>query len=312
MAVAPEPPVPPTAPSLAVSVPEVRVLMSELFSMERPEVVRAAHSSHRNDQATTCSDLRIQFDGEPGIMESEDRTLSKVEASVLRIDNLVNAGVQVRGWDKDNYSVTACKFADRNRNDAKGLLSQIKMAIDGGRVSVRGPSHENNWAVQLLVRAPRGANLEVQAKNGPVSFSEVDGKINVRGVNGPVSMSDCTGEADISSENGPISISGESGNLKLHTQNGPISIALQGSGWSDGGLVADAVNGPVSLSVPSGFKSSFVLESHGHSPVSCSGSVCSDARKTWDDDDHRRIEYGSGTPVIRLSTVNGPVTLSAL
>ena len=31
-----------------------------------------------------------------------------------------------------------------------------------------------------------------------------------------------------------------------------------------------------------------------------------------DDNDNRRIEYGDGAPVIRLTTVNGPVTLNAL
>jgi hypothetical protein len=278
----------------------------------QPESVETTLSSNRNGEATTCADLHTEFDGEPAMMESEDRTLTKAEAGTLRIDNLVNAGVQLRGWDKDTYSVTACKFADRDRSDAKELLSQIKMSVDGGHVSVNGPSRGNHWNVQLLVRTPRGANLEVKAQNGPVSFSEVDGKIFVRGVNGPVSMSNCTGEADISSQNGPISISGNSGKLKLHTENGPISVALQGSGWTEGGLVADAVNGPISLSVPSELKTSFVLESKGHSPITCHASVCADARKTFDDNDNRRIEYGSGTPVIRLTTVNGPVTLNAL
>jgi len=134
----------------------------------------------------------------------------------------------------------------------------------------------------------------------------------VRATNGPISMSNCTGEADLTSQNGPISISGKSGKLKLHTENGPISIALQGPDWSNGGLVADAVNGPVSLSVPSELKTSFVLESRGHSPITCHASVCANARKTFDDNDNRRIEYGEGAPVIRLSTVNGPVTVNAL
>ena len=283
-----------------------------LEAMNIPEFGERAHTPHHNDEAQTCSDLHVQFDSEPGVMESEERTLTKAEASVLRIDNLLNAGVQARGWDKDTYSVTACKFADRHRDDAKELLSQIKMTIDGGHVSVSGPSRGDHWALQLLVRTPRGANLEVKAQNGPVSLSEVDGKIYVRGVNGPVSMSNCTGEADISAENGPISISGKSGNLKLHTQNGPISVALQGGDWSNGGLVADAVNGPISLSVPSELKTSFVLESKGHSPMTCNASVCKEARKTWENADNRRIEFGSGSPVIRLTTVNGPMTVSAL
>jgi hypothetical protein len=305
----------PEAPAIAISeesAPEPPAQMSAMVSAEYDEFAEPTHFSNRNGEATTCADLHSEFDGEPAIMESEERTLTKAEASTLRIDNLVNAGVQLRGWDKDTYSVTACKFADRDRSDAKELLSQIKMSVEGGHVSVSGPSHGDHWNVQLLVRTPRAANLEVKAQNGPVSFSEVDGKIYARGVNGPVSMSNCTGEADISSQNGPISISGNSGKLKLHTENGPISVALQGTRWSDGGLVADAVNGPISLSVPSELKTSFVLESKGHSPITCRASVCADARKTFDDNDNRRIEYGGGTPVIRLTTVNGPVTLNAL
>jgi hypothetical protein len=53
------------------------------------------------------------------------------------------------------------------------------------------------------------------------------------------------------------------------------------------------------------------VESNGHSPMSCHASICNDARKTWDDE-HRRIEYGSGTPLIRLSTENGPISVNTL
>ena len=162
----------------------------------------------------------------------------------------------------------------------------------------------------MLIRTPRAAEIELKSHNGPASFYRVDGKITARGTNGPITMSDCTGEADIEAVNGPISFSGAGGKLRLHTQNGPISVALNGTNWSGSSLVADAVNGPVSLSVRSGFQSAFLVESRGHSPISCHASVCDDARKTWDDE-HRRIEYGSGTPVIRLSTENGPVSVNA-
>jgi Putative adhesin len=297
----------PTVPALPPEVP------MSLAAPIPPEVPESAFMSDHSDAATTCDDLHIVFDGENPVMDSEERTLTKSEASVLHIDNLVNAGVQARGWDKDTYSVKACKFADRKERNAKELLSQIKMSISGGHVSVSGPeTNHERWAVQLLVRTPRGANLEIKTQNGPASFSEVDGKIFVRAQNGPVSMSNCTGEADIASQNGPISISGKSGKLKLHTENGPISVALQSPNWTEGGLVADAVNGPVSLSVPSELNTSFLLESTGHSPITCNASVCKSARKTFDDNDNRRIEYGNGAPVIRLSTVNGPVTVSAL
>jgi hypothetical protein len=51
-----------------------------------------------------------------------------------------------------------------------------------------------------------------------------------------------------------------------------------------------------------------VLESDGHGPFSCHASVCSEGRKTWDDE-HKRVEFGAGPTVIHVSTVNGPVTV---
>lgn len=265
-------------------------------------------SSHwGDDPAADCSDLHIRLDGEKPTIQSEERTLTRAEAPVLRVHEVQNGGIQVHGWDKDTYSITACKAAVGS--DAPSLLSQIKLSVQGGEVSVSAPSgSHDDWTVFLLIRTPRSADIEVSAHNGPVSFYSVDGKLTTRATNGPISMRDCSGEADISAENGPISFSGSSGKLRLHTQNGPITVSL-GANWDGSELVADAVNGPLTLRVPSGFHSSFLVESNGHSPVSCHASICSDARKTWDDD-HRRIEYGSGSPVIRLSTENGPISVA--
>src|SRR6267143_1499560 len=247
-------------------------------------------STHWGDgPAADCSDLHIRLDGERPTIQSEERTVSKAEAAVLRVHEVENGGVQVRGWDKETYAVTACKAAVGG--DAARLLSQIKLAVQGGEVSVSGPHGErNDWTVFLLIRTPRAADIEVTTQNGPVSFYTVDGKITTRATNGPITLKDCSGEAD------------------MPTQNGPITVSL-GSNWDGSELVADAVNGPLTLRVPSGFRSSFLVESNGHSPVSCHASICSDVRKTWDDE-HRRIEYGSGSPVIRLSTENGPISVA--
>jgi len=265
-------------------------------------------STHWGDEpATDCSDLDIRLNDERPTVQSEERTLTRAEAPVLRVHEVQNGGIQVHGWEKDTYSVTACKAAVGS--DTQRLLSQIKLSVQGGEVSVSAPSGEHDdWTVFLLIRTPRSADVEVSAHNGPVSFYSVDGKLTTHTTNGPISLKDCSGEAEISAQNGPISFSGTSGKLRLHTQNGPITVSL-GQNWDGSELVADAVNGPLTLRVPSGFHSSFLVESNGHSPVSCHASICSDARKTWDDD-HRRIEYGSGSPVIRLSTENGPISVA--
>src|SRR5229473_8391440 len=206
-------------------------------------------STHWGDgPAADCSDLHIRLDGERPTIQSEERMVSKAEAPVLRVHEVENGGVQVQGWDKDAYSVTACKAAVGG--DAARLLSQIKLTVQGGEVSVSGPhGGREDWTVYLLIRTPRSADIEVTAHNGPVSLYSVNGKISTRATNGP------------------ISFSGTSGKLRLHTQNGPISVSL-GANWDGSELVADAVNGPLTLRVPSRFRSSCLVESNGHSPIS--------------------------------------------
>jgi hypothetical protein len=264
-------------------------------------------SSHGDGPVDNCEDLRIRLHDERPTIQLEERTISKSEARVLRILPLRNGGAQVQGWDKDVYSVTACKAAIGP--DTQSLLSQIKLNMQGGEVSVSGPSSEDDdWMVFLLIRTPKAADVEVTTHNGPVAFYNVDGKLKARATNGPISVQNFSGEGDISAVNGPISFAGTHGKLRLHTENGPISVDVDGSNWTGDGLVADAINGPLTLHVPTGFQSSFLVESSEHTPVSCLASICSQTRRTWDDE-HRRIEFGSGSPVLRLSTHNGPISV---
>jgi len=265
-------------------------------------------SEGRRHPATDCSDLRMRFDDRDAVVRSEERTLSKSEAPVLQIHPHSNGGVQVVGWEKETYSVTACKAAAGSGDAAEKILSQITLSIENGRISTSGPGDEEDWTVYLLIRTPKSASIDLETMNGPISLYDVDGKLTARAHNGPISLKNFSGDAEITAVNGPISLEGSSGSVRIHTENGPISVALEGKTWSGTGLSADAQNGPLTLMVPSGYQSSFVVESRNHSPVSCEASICENARKTWDDE-HRRIEYGSAPAMIRLSTVNGPVSV---
>jgi hypothetical protein len=262
---------------------------------------------HRHP-ATDCSDLRIRFDEQDAVVRSEERTLSKAEAAVLQVHPHTNGGVQVVGWDKETYSVTACKAAAGSGDAAERILSQITMSIENGKVSTKGPGDEEDWTVYLLVRTPKSASIDLDTMNGPISLYDVDGKLTARAHNGPISLKNFSGDAEITAVNGPISLDGSKGSVRIQTENGPISVTLEGKTWSGTGLSADAKNGPLTLMVPSGYQSSFVVESTNHAPVSCQASICDNARKTWDDN-HRRIEYGNAPAMIRLSTVNGPVSV---
>src|SRR5882762_5103480 len=167
---------------------------------------------------TDCSDLRIQFDERDAVVRSEERTLTKSEAAVLQIHPHENGGVQVVGWDKETYSVTACKAAAGWGQAAERILSQISMSIENGRVSTKGPADDGDWTVYLLIRSPKSASIDVDTMNGPISIYDVNGKLTAHARNGPISLKNFLGAADITVVNGPISVEGSSGNVRVHTE----------------------------------------------------------------------------------------------
>jgi hypothetical protein len=265
-------------------------------------------SIHDDGPVADCNALHITFDGREAVVQTEDRTITRAEAPTLRVKADANSGMQVEGWEKDVYSVSLCKAAPPGP-DAERLLSQIKLSFQNGELTVAGPSHDDAAATYLLVHAPKAAALDLEVTNGPLSVYHVAGKVTARAQNGPVSARGCSGDLDLSAQNGPVSSEDNSGRLRLHAQNGPVSVSLRGDSWigPSPGLEARAENGPVTLQIPRGYKSGVMVESTGRGPFSC-GSVCSEGRKSWDDD-HKRVEFGSGPTLVRLSVGNGPVSV---
>jgi hypothetical protein len=268
--------------------------------------VLAGHR-HRNvtidhDEPESCADIQVDFDERPALRAEERASMTLPSGGTLRLEAAENSGVYVREAARSDFEVVLCKAAPKS-----STLSRIALARAGDRVSVTGPSR-GEWAGYLLVTAPAGASLEISAFNGPIGLLALSGRVTARTENGPISARRTTGELDLEAENGPISFVGASGRSKLRTQNGPIGVTLGGRSWEGDGLDARAVNGPVSLSIPPGYGSAAVVESAGRSPFQCRGEACGSARKTWDEDS-RRIEVGEGPVLVRVATVNGPVSV---
>jgi hypothetical protein len=251
-----------------------------------------------------CEDLSITFDGDRGERAQETLRVPDTPGQALKIRVADHSGIHVVGSDRGDVEILACKAA-RSAAD----LPRIAVVQRAGEISVDGPAGDA-WVAYLLVLAPRGAALDLDAESAPIGLRGLSGHVTARTLNGPISLRDCPGEIDAEAENGPIHVSGSGGNLRLRTANGPIGVALSGSQWSGAGLDASAVNGPVDLVIPPGYRSGTVVESLGHSPFRCRGAACDQARRTWDDrDGSKRIEMGEGPAIVRLSTRNGPVSV---
>jgi DUF4097 and DUF4098 domain-containing protein YvlB len=266
--------------------------------------------SHRNHGMSTsidddglvndCSALRVTMDGRPAVRAEEMVNVGSLRSLKIRAPQ--NGGIYVAGSTSGGYEARACKAAAFEED-----LNQIRSRISGNEIVTDGPSG-GDWVVYYLVRAPRGASLDLESHNGPIALREVNGTVTANALNGPISLKDSSGTFNIETTNGPISLDGGSGTARLNAQNGPVTVKLRGTSW-DGNIEAHTQNGPASLRIPANFRSGVVVESDGHGPVSCRAAACREARRTWDDEDNRKIELGSGPTVVRMSTVNGPVSV---
>ena len=228
--------------------------------------------------------------------------------------NVTHAPVSVIGDSSRGYSIDVCKAAARAED-----LQAIRVSLDGDELRATGPDN-SRWTVVYRIHVPRNAEVEIDARNGPVSLLDVDGKVVARSANGPLSLRNVSGNIDATTTNGPISVYGGSGTMKLQASNGPLSVHLDGNSWLGGTLDASTKNGPLSVKIPRGYNSGVVVESSGRGPLSCRAEGCERwraARNADDDDDGgwsghrsaRRIELGNGRADVHLSTVNGPVTI---
>lgn len=259
-----------------------------------------AHDTRiRRNSAEECSEHSINIgDGRTYVRKEviDGSRLRSLKATVK------NAPISVEGGSAGGYEITVCKAAESIAD-----LDAIRVTLDGNELKADGPD-DGRWTVLYHVRAPRGADLDLTAQNGPLSFRNVQGTVLARAKNGPLSLSGVDGNVDAATTNGPISVSGGSGTMKVEASNGPLSIKLDGASFN-GSLDASTKNGPLSVTVPRGYASGVVVESKGRGPISCRAEDCDRGWRSDDDGEPRRIELGRGPANVHLSTVNGPVTI---
>lgn len=257
-----------------------------------------------NIDGDRCNERTFHIDGRRAQVEEES-----IDAPSLRTIAVKNAPVKVEGGNARGYTITVCKGALDPAD-----LAAIKVSVEGGKLVTRGPDHDN-WAVTYRIDAPDGAVLDIESRNGPLGLRDLDGTFTIRQQNGPLALHDVGGTVDAETTNGPVSISGGSGNMKVRASNGPVSVNLEGGSWEGGTLDASTQNGPLSVKVPRSFNSGVLVESDGRGPVSCRAQACEGQERArrrggWSDDDTpRRFEFGRGPQTVKLSTVNGPLTI---
>ncbi|MBI4473618.1 MAG: hypothetical protein HY646_13195 [Acidobacteria bacterium] len=256
-------------------------------------------------QVNDCRDIRVTFDRRPAITEETQTTIPASQVSTLQA-RTSNSGIYTAGWDQNEYSVKTCKAVP---DDAPGdVLRQITTTVSNGRISVDGPQNRD-WVANLIIMAPRLSNLDLQTANGPLHLRDLAGQIRVSASNGPLHLENVGGSVEATTANGPIHVEGASGDHRLTAANGPMQITLSGSRWEGPGLEASTKNGPLTVAIPDSYGSGIRIQAPEHSPVRCTAPACTGATRSLSSPGI--IRFGTGDPVVRLSTVNGPLSIQA-
>lgn len=231
-----------------------------------------------------------------GAATAAERTINETRAvdadAEISIENLAGS-IEVTGWDRQEVQIT-------------GTLDEKaeKLEISGGgqtlSIEVRYPERRNlniKRGSVLVVKVPRGCDLDVEAVSADISVADLHGEISAESVSGDVTVrgkpsglevDTVSGEIDVTvdgidvslaSVSGDIVAKGVAGDVEAETVSGELEVVAGGPVRElslesvSGSLLIDAApggsarwaisshSGNVDLALPAGVDADFSIES---------------------------------------------------
>ncbi|HKE88116.1 MAG TPA: hypothetical protein VKB50_30375 [Vicinamibacterales bacterium] len=274
------------------------ICVTAVFVAAAAAVLPAQRNRERDRSFGLSNDEWCRDERRADFCEVRESTIPN--SNTIYLDARGNGGVAVRGWDRSETRVRArITVYDDSREAAEKLAKEITITTNGGRIRADGPERDRRsrsrwnddryWNVAYELQVPRKADLSVDATNGGIDVQDVRGRVDAHTVNGGIAMSDVGGE------------------IRGETVNGGLHVELAGEKWDGPGLDLKTVNGGVDLRVPSGFSGELDARTSNGGisvdfPITVSGLI----------NNRRQITatLGSGGPRLRLSAVNGGISIS--
>ena len=211
----------------------------------------------------------------------------------------INGGVRIAVWDLNQVKVDAIKKAYRRE-----ALDEVKIDVvntaDSVRIKSKYPErdqnftneksrrHENPAVVEYTLTIPRKAQLD--------SAELVNGSLEIEGAEGDVKAA-CV--------NGRVKATGLMGDVKLSTVNGSVEATV--SRLDDAkGVTLNSVNGSIVLIIPANASAQVKANTVHGAITNDFGLEVNDGQFVGHD---LSGQIGSGGPRVRLSNVNGSISI---
>jgi DUF4097 and DUF4098 domain-containing protein YvlB len=221
--------------------------------------------------------------------EIKEQTLPA--GGAITVDGGANGGISIKGWERNEILVRA-KIETRapTKVEADQLAGAIRIETAALNIRAEGPQSRDDyqWYVSYEIFVPRRSDLSLQAHNGGLSITDVNGKIDFKTVNGGVSLKRV------------------GGTVRGSTTNGGVHVELSGGRWDGEELNVSTTNGGVNLVVPNNYSAHLETST-------TNGNVSSDFPLNVPLTERGRlpkdisVDLGSGGPTIRAKTTNGGV-----
>lgn len=228
----------------------------------------------------------------------EVREMKLPASGSLRVDGGRNGGVSVKGENRSDILVKACvnTWADSDEA-AKAVAVRIRIGTspevkaDGG--------DDSNYSVSYEIRVPQSTNLKLNAHNGGISISSVDGMLEFETTNGGVNLQDVAGD------------------VVGRTTNGGVNVRLSGNSWKGNGLNVTTSNGGVNLTLPANYAANIetgTVNGGFRSDIPSLNITTDDEKGEWSGRSQaKRITTslnGGGAPV-KVLTTNGGIRINS-
>ena len=254
----------------------------------------AVFAQDKNDKSSKskgfCENYNYSSGDKVSFKEVRETTIRA--GSLLDVDGGRNGGIKIKGEDRSDVLVRACVQTTGVTDEAARALAKNIRIETGGSVRAENSTGDSDWAVSFEILVPRSTNLKLEAHNGGIGISGVDGTMEFKTTNGGLHLSDVAGD------------------VKGTTVNGGVHVTLSGNGWKGSGLDLQTTNGGVHLEISENYAARIetgTINGGFKSNIAALNVERTDRQRSM------RINTdlnGGGAP-IRLITTNGGVHINS-
>src|ERR1700743_2147462 len=183
---------------------------------------RSSTLTMNDDSANDNCSEHLRMSNDEFRSNLRDEEIKSVSNQPLTITAEQNGGIQVSTWDKPEVELKLCKqVAATDDNEARKVLAETRLEINGSKISIHTPEGvHHSLGTLLIVKAPKGADLNLSVHNGGVSLNNFIGTAEAHAQNGGISFRRSSGKLTAIAQNGGVSIKDCGGEVNAQVENG--------------------------------------------------------------------------------------------